>query len=860
MADIKISELQPTTDLEGLYTIGSDKNNLSKKVSLQFLREAADYAIEQGDYAKREGDTIESRITDFKAETDVKLTELESEVKGDISTQATLVYNYAYISQNGSITQAGNNGKVVKIPVKEGVQYILKSSFGVSTTGLKFRNYAFYSSNPSVSSYITGGTLHESPYINEDDTITIIAPRGAKYMAIHHSDSLSIYQVIATDNLPLQLNNTELETKGVRVTDTAITSTNLISAIRKIRIVPLTKETANYKLLQTGYSTAAGYENKIMMYLIDEDGTIYSFTAAAPNRTGVQTYSAYNDKVFYCLTIDWDVYNQYFSNRYVPNNSNYGTGGIYVTGVNDSNSLKVPTMESHLKEMNDGLGIVVGDTESVRIKAFEQSATSGFLYGYVLYNKPFERDGVIKGISTSVYAHSIDIMELQLFVGTFDQRNTIVNPRFFNIKLADLGLTSSSTSVSLDLSSYGIKVNKGEVLGFFSRSTNYQTAFLIATNGNASSMVYTSTSIGGTFVETTEFAKLYIDVLYYDELFVSKSKGEEIKTEIASINASISTSSILYDKITNLPYKIEIVDGQISVRSLNYKKALFFGSSFVAFGVSEESGWYSNSALAPSVAQHSLPNLVLEGLRERNADATMVIASSYNWERNFDTFDFDSEWKSLLQNTNPDVIFMHISGNSTWSNTFKAACERMIRYVKTTCPNSDILIAASWHGGQKAIDMQAACIAEHITYVDLSDLKNQQNMWKAGDWHLGDDGEYHGIPTGLATHPNDMGCIEQANRYLSLSASKTLEPKIHYININKTGEGIISTPNTSWVENGIVTLRIERGEISSLEIKTSSGISVAATKRSNGLNEAYNIYYTFTMPNEDVNINVVFVA
>lgn len=81
MAEIKISELEPTTDLEGLYTIGSDKNNLSKKVSLQFLREAADYAIEQGDYAKQEGSTIESRITDFKAETDAKLTELESETQ-----------------------------------------------------------------------------------------------------------------------------------------------------------------------------------------------------------------------------------------------------------------------------------------------------------------------------------------------------------------------------------------------------------------------------------------------------------------------------------------------------------------------------------------------------------------------------------------------------------------------------------------------------------------------------------------------------------------------------------------------------------------------------------------------------------
>lgn len=58
MADIKISELEPTTDLEGLYTLGSDKNNLSKKVSLQFLKTAADYANTQGDYAKGVADGI----------------------------------------------------------------------------------------------------------------------------------------------------------------------------------------------------------------------------------------------------------------------------------------------------------------------------------------------------------------------------------------------------------------------------------------------------------------------------------------------------------------------------------------------------------------------------------------------------------------------------------------------------------------------------------------------------------------------------------------------------------------------------------------------------------------------------------
>lgn len=62
MIDIKISDLESTTDLEGLHTIGVDKNNLSKKVSFDFLKDAAGYANRQGDYAKEVGDTIVGNV------------------------------------------------------------------------------------------------------------------------------------------------------------------------------------------------------------------------------------------------------------------------------------------------------------------------------------------------------------------------------------------------------------------------------------------------------------------------------------------------------------------------------------------------------------------------------------------------------------------------------------------------------------------------------------------------------------------------------------------------------------------------------------------------------------------------------
>lgn len=68
METIKISELEQTTDLQGLYTIGTDKNNLSKKVSLEFLAEAAEYANRQGDYAKDSADAIDEKLEVVRGE------------------------------------------------------------------------------------------------------------------------------------------------------------------------------------------------------------------------------------------------------------------------------------------------------------------------------------------------------------------------------------------------------------------------------------------------------------------------------------------------------------------------------------------------------------------------------------------------------------------------------------------------------------------------------------------------------------------------------------------------------------------------------------------------------------------------
>ena len=130
MADIKISELEPTTDLEGLYTIGSDKNNLSKKVSLQFLKDAANYANEQGDYAKEVGDTVNGNVgvNDYPA-----FSASASYSAGDIVRYNGTLYqftaNHAASAWNGNDVKATSinaitSGKLTELESKLGFQVI----------------------------------------------------------------------------------------------------------------------------------------------------------------------------------------------------------------------------------------------------------------------------------------------------------------------------------------------------------------------------------------------------------------------------------------------------------------------------------------------------------------------------------------------------------------------------------------------------------------------------------------------------------------------------------------------------------------------------------------------------------------
>lgn len=638
----------------------------------------------------------------------------------------------------------------------------------------------------------------------------------------------------------------------------------ILQCLLLYKVVTLDKP-YEFKIFQTGFSST---QNEALFYmgLVSNDEIVENLNivpheeAVSVNElSGIKRYDTeYNShtigKIIQTVVIDWDKYKELFANRYVPASAvEYGGNRICV----------ISDVQNNISELKNNLSLAINNVENKDIIAFSPTTlTEYFRNGYVVYNVPFERNGILKKITTNIFKHDYSTMQLTLLIGRIDQRNWLIDTREYSYSFSELGISEnySNTNLTIDLSEKNIRVKEGEVICLFSRrytDSSDGKSFLIARNDNNAENVLFSTELDGVFTPYKEFARFSYSVTYFDTDFADKETVADIKNDVTALTETINLSSIFVDLSTGKRYKIVVNNGSIQLKNVDYSKILFIGSSLVNHGISSDVGWYRNGAMAPSIGAHSLPNLVLEGLKSRNQECTLNIMSSIDWERNYNTtFDFDASWKPTLQSENPDVIFMHISGNSTWTEEFEAACELMIENVKKTCPLADIFIAASWHGGQKATDMRTACNNKGTVYVDLSSYKVSSSMWKAGDWYYAeDDSQYHGIYPVVASHPNDIGCMLQANAFLRSAGYDEIQGT-HTITIDASDGISVSTPNTTWLKDGIVTIRIKSGNVTQFTVNKASGGIVEATLRTNELNENYNTYYTFVMPDDDVVVNI----
>ena len=502
---------------------------------------------------------------------------------------------------------------------------------------------------------------------------------------------------------------------------------------------------------------------------------------------------------------------------------------------------------------------VVGITpESIEIKG----TTDDWVYSasrYIGLDVPFKTDCLLKTLSINCFeATSESIGELfEFVVGTIDQRDWLLPRITFTKSVSDI----KSGVLYFNFEDDKIIAKEGEVI--FIKMHNLADRAVLCGLSN-------STYDAGKIVKYTDnlsvalssysdkgFSNFSMEVINVDSIFSYKEDMANIENSVSNIQSQITNSKTYVDDITNERYLLKVSNGELILQSLKIKNMLIIGHSFVVYGNAPQADWNlddgENRAMAPSINAHQWTEFIKSKLK-----CTVELKSGVDFERNYSPdYDFASKWN--VQD-NHDVICIYLNENAVYNDTMQASWEAMLNYLKSAAPRARIFCTGSWTSNDKEKAIKAACSNVYgINYVDCIGLYstkiNASTIWKRGDYYYGRESQYYpmGAPN---SHPNDVGHLDIANRFLQSFGEDTVKGNTHNITLNQKSGGTIETPNAVWVENGIVTIRCNPSDgysISNVSVQREGGGSVEVTRRTNTMyDDIERVYYTFTMPNENV--------
>ena len=485
---------------------------------------------------------------------------------------------------------------------------------------------------------------------------------------------------------------------------------------------------------------------------------------------------------------------------------------------------------------------------------------------YVGYKKPFDKECIIKSLKISSFESSeVNYIgkSYNFVIGTIDQRNWLLPRVTFTsqIKIVNNGI------IMFDFSDDTLIAKEGEVVfiemtptsetrddvlcGLSSETYDVNNEFMITSDLNTALFSHPSKGCDNYELKTAPFKTI----------FAQKDEIESLQSQVNSLQNQLNTADIYTDGVTGIKYQITVSNGNIVLQSLDIKSMLVIGHSFVVYGNSPSADWYlddvENRAMAASINEHQWTSLI----KDKLGLTTLKLQSGVDFERNYSTnYDFASNWGVT---DTYDAICVYLCENAIYNDTMQESWEAMLNYLKSAAPKARIFCTGSWFSNNKQQAIQAACEnVSGVIYVNMLPIYTTANNgsvnWQRGDYYYGRGSTYYpmGEPAG---HPNDKGMLDIANTFLDYMGAEQIENKTHNITINQTSGGTIGTPNVEWLENGIVTIRCTPNSghsIQSVSVQKSSGGSIEVTRRTNNYydNETERVYYTFTMPDEDVTV------
>lgn len=472
-------------------------------------------------------------------------------------------------------------------------------------------------------------------------------------------------------------------------------------------------------------------------------------------------------------------------------------------------------------------------------------------------NSESPKDGYLTEVSARVKNGGTFVFK----IGLLDQYPRFVVSRSFELTLAD-GLNT------IDVSEMNIPIAKGEQLAISctdkavdgTGSINYNVnsvaipneLFYGQNNGTWSKL---ATEFGGELV-------LAYKIKEVDTILASKESVEQVKTLVDNQAKQISRLQYVYDE-NGTPYKLAIIGGEITIKSVQYKNVFALGNSLTSHGFNLGIGYHGDDSWAMASTNKvttTWTKHLQTILRQKQETAVVTPFNIAAWETNYMGVDLSALFTSHI-GTNYDLIVFRAGENGTAGADYTDGVDRLITFLRANFPQADIIMTDMfWHNTYKQDSFKA--IADKYVYPYIT-FGNINDFCLLGQMTMGvDDIFYPIIHNGVAGHCTDVCFFDFAN-ILANSLGYTEITGKHTLNIGTTSTDYAVNSLTQ-IKDGyvsILTYGANAPTIVATGVTSSNVIAVThhdikATTWINTPSKIPTFVTTFLMPDENVNITI----
>ena len=348
-------------------------------------------------------------------------------------------------------------------------------------------------------------------------------------------------------------------------------------------------------------------------------------------------------------------------------------------------------------------------------------------------------------------------------------------------------------------------------------------------------------------------------MLSVDSIFALKSNIDSLEEQIEKQNDTINSLRYVYDN-NGVPYKLSIYNGEIVVKSVQYKKVLALGNSLTSHGYAKNIGYYGDDTWAMASTNKittTWTNHLQTILRQKQSDATVTPFNIAEWETNYMGVDLDTLFASH-KGIEYDLIVIRAGENGTAGDDYAQGVDRLVTFLRTNFPAADIIITDMfWHNSTKEAGFREIAKKYNYPYISFGNIADRCLL---GQMLMGRDDQFHPIThNGVAGHCTDVCFFDFANILANALGYSQISGK-YTVTINTSIDYSIN--QTSQVADGYVSILTYGSSAPTVNVKQGESVVQTTTHSLSGVSwintpsKVPTFVTTFKMPSGDVIVSI----